>query len=58
MPRKISFEELEKNKKYTFNSELSVYSGGNCIIRSPSDIGKIIPGKKIKVTIEVLNDDS
>lgn len=54
MPKRTNFDELEKEKKYSFDSILSLYSGGNCIIRAPMGIGKKHPGKKIKVTIEVI----
>lgn len=57
MPKKTEVQEIEKNKIYCFESTLSLYSGGNCIIRAPMSIGKIYPNSKIRVTIEILKDD-
>lgn len=58
MPRLIKFEELEKNKKYTYVSYIKVTSHNDCFIRSPLKIGTKHKGKLVRVTLEVLGDEN
>lgn len=53
MPKRLNYEKIGENK-YNFDSKLNLFGGSNCIIRGPTELGKKYSGKKIKVTIEVL----
>lgn len=55
MPKKIQFETIEENKKYQFNSEIRFYLR-NTFIRVPPKVSEAFKDKKVKVTIELLEE--
>ena len=52
MPKVIPFEKINDNH-YTFEGEVKL-TGYDCRIQVPARLGREIPNKKVKVTIEVL----
>lgn len=54
MPKLIPFTKIS-DKKFEFIGEMKV-TGYDARVQVPARLGKQIPGKKIKVTIEVLED--
>ena len=55
MPKILPFEEIKKNKKYEYEARVKRYVY-DYRIQVPAKLGRIVLGKKIKVTIEVLDD--
>ena len=53
MPKKISYQQIDENT-YSFESKVKLFSGSNCKITGPTDLGIKLNDKKVKVTIEVL----
>lgn len=57
MPKKIQFEEIKKGQEYSFKTKINLLPKSNAIIRVPFSVGEAVNKKKIKVTIEVLDDE-
>jgi hypothetical protein len=56
MPKVLPFEEIEENKKFEFETKVKKFSY-DYRIQIPAKMGKKIDSKKLKVTIEVIEDE-
>lgn len=53
----IKFKEL-KNRRFTFTSKIRlIESTRNCRIPIPKPIGNVYKGRKVKVTIQILDEE-
>ena len=55
MPKKTTFEKIDENK-FEFESSVTITSNSTCYIRSPINLGRNLQNRKLKITIEVLED--
>lgn len=53
MPKRISYEKID-DKTYQFENKVSLVSNSTAYIRTNLDLANEVKGKKLKVTIEVL----
>jgi len=55
MPKVLPFEELAENK-FQLDTQIKI-SGYDCKIQVPAKLGKKIKDKRLKVTIEVIENE-